>query len=199
MLVWALLAILGSIGLWGVYNMVALTLRLKPLKFDLSPLDPDRFGGLGFLGDFSIKGTMMYSTGALMVPIIIEIVASGQRSALSNALGLALPISFSLSVLLSFLWPIFNINTLAVNSKGSLLSNASNQYRNALSSYQGNESSEKALQLLVYQGLFNEIEHMSEWPWDIRIILKLALSAVLPILISFSESFVRDFLVISGG
>ena len=192
---WWIMALLGVIGVWGVFQLISLMLQVGRSELRLRPLSADRFGGLSFLGDFSIKGTMMFSTGGLMIPIAYELIAETGAASYVIFLTFAGTIGFSFVVFLSFIIPLFSLNLAAKKARQKLIDDAAYKYSEAFVKYQTNpEQMYLGIQILVLSQHLNEAEKMSVWPWDVGVILKLGGSILLPILINLLRLNILPFL-----
>jgi len=180
---WIVLALLGSIGVWGTFQLMGLVLSIRKCDLKLNPLSPDRFGGMEFLADFGIKATVMYSTGALMIPIVIETAARSELYQEITYFAIGGSGFFSFTVLLSFLIQVFALNRAAVRGKKEILEKTGEQYKILLEEYEEKRDLNVGIRILVMQGLFDEAYQMRVYPWDAGIVLKLAGSIVLPIIL----------------
>jgi len=180
---WVVLALLGSIGVWGTVQLVMLVLAIRKYNLKLNSLSDDRFGGMEFLADFGIKATIMYSTGALMIPMAIEIATRGDLYLQAVSFAIAGAGSFASSVLLSFMIQVFALNRAAVRGKKEILKRTGEQYTALLQEYEKRGSLDFGIRILVMQGLFDEAYQMRVYPWDVGILLKLAGSVALPIVL----------------
>jgi len=180
---WVVLALLGSLGVWGTVQLIMLVLAIRKCDLRLNPLSHDRFGGMEFLANFGIKATAMYSTGALMIPMAIEsatLYGPCKEFVVFAIVGSGF---FSLSVLFSFLIQVFAMNRAAVKGKKELLEKTGLQYDILLKQFEDKKDLEVGIRILVTQGLFDEISQMRVYPWDLGILLKLAGSVALPIIL----------------
>lgn len=180
---WIVLALLGSIGIWGTLQLVMMIWRVRKYELSLNPYHPDGFGGMGVLANFGIKATVMYSTGALMIPMVYDVATRNDvlHQTFSGAiLGSTL---FSITVLLSFIGPLVALNRAAVRGRERLLENTGKQCNELLESCQRNSETEVGIRMLVAQGHYNQLSQMRVYPFDIGILLKLVASIALPILL----------------
>lgn len=196
---WTIWALLGSIGFWGVFQLVSLMVHIGRSDLNLNPMSPDRLGGLGLLADFSIKGTMLFSTGALMmIPMVYELISETRAANTVVYLTYTVTGAFSLVVLLSFLIPLFSLNKAAKRTRERIVEDAADRFQEAREEYQMHpERIEIGIRLLVLMQEFNENEKMSVWPWDVDVILKLGGSVLLPILVSFFRTTILPMLLLA--
>jgi hypothetical protein len=178
---WIVLALLGSIGIWGTFQLILLIWNLRECEAKMDPHNSDGFGGLGFLADFGIKATVMYSTGALMIPMVYDIATRNDPFQQILPFAIIGSVFFSLSVLLSFLIQLFALNRVAAKGKNRLLETMGKRCTTLVKAYEKKHTIDVGVQILVTQGLFNQIYQMRVYPWDVSIILKLTGSMVLPI------------------
>jgi len=179
---WMVLSLLGSIGVWGVIHLMMLVLDIRKIDLKLNPLSHTRFGGMEFLADFGIKSTVLYSTGALMIPMAMEIAIRSElyHEILPHAIiGSGL---FAFTILLSFLVQLFALNKAAVRGRKKILVKTGGQYQVLLKEYEKNRNLETGVRILVIQGLFDETYQMRVYPWDVSTLLKLVGSMALPLI-----------------
>jgi hypothetical protein len=157
---WIVLALVGSIGVWGVIQLIRLILATRKYNLRLNPLSFDRFGGMKFLANFGIKSTAMYSSGALLIPIMVEIAAHSEIYQELASVVIAYSGFYALSVLLSFLVQVFALHIAAVKGRNEILKETNRQYQKLLTDYDREGSSEIGIHILVVQGLFDETLQM---------------------------------------
>jgi hypothetical protein len=178
---WIVLALLGSIGIWGTFQLVLMIWKVRKYELSLDPYSPDGFGGMGVLANFAIKATLMYSTGALMIPMVYDVAT--RQDTLNQTFSGAIFGStfFSFTVLLSFLVPLVALNRAAVKGRESLLKKTAKQCNEFLEVCKQNSEIESGIQMLVAQSHYNQISQMRVYPFDVGILLKLTASVALPI------------------
>jgi hypothetical protein len=135
------LALVGSIDVWGVIELIRLILAMRKYNLKLNPFSYDRFGGMKFLADFGIKATAMYSSGALLIPIMVEIAA--QSDVYQEVASVVIVFSgfYSLSVSLTFLIQVFALHIAAVKGRNTILKENSKQHEELFADYNKEESS----------------------------------------------------------
>ncbi|MFX1476152.1 MAG: hypothetical protein ACFFCO_11835 [Promethearchaeota archaeon] len=191
---WWFLANHGSIGVWGVLNLIHLVLQISNIPFGLNPLHRDRFGGMGFLGTFCIRGTLMFSTGALMIPLASHVGLHVIIHPIIQPIIISVPFLFSALVALSFFIPLFALNKAAVTAKHKMLDKAGTQYCQIYEKYEKAPSLNLGIKALVVQGYFDEVEDMKEYPWDPKIVLKLLSAILFPVVLALFEHQILLFL-----
>lgn len=191
---WWFLANHGSIGVWGVVNLVQLVLKASNIPFRLNPLHRDRFGGMGFLGTFCIKATLMFSTGALMIPLATHVGLYVIIHPIIQPIIISVPFLFSAMVALSFFIPLIALNKAAVAAKHKMLDKAGTQYCQIYEKYEADPSPNLGIKALVLQGYFDEVEEMKEYPWDPKIVLKLLTAILFPFFLALFEHQIIFFL-----
>ena len=125
--VWAavtfsVLFMVAGVGFWGIlrFNYIFGEVCKQELKFD--PYHADGFGGLAFLGQFNVKGPQYFFSGALIFPIVFEIVTSLPKDEIVS-LGLwgavAVFVAFGIT---GFFVPQMKIKDIIARSKDENLS-----------------------------------------------------------------------------
>lgn len=180
---WIILALLGSIGIWGTFQLVMMMWRVRKYELSLNSYNPDGFGGMGVLANFGIKATVMYSTGALMIPMAYDVATRNDLLHQTFYATIFASTFFSITVLLSFLIPLVALNRAAVKGRERLLENTGKQCNEFLEACQQNSEIEAGIRMLVAQSHYNQLFQMRVYPFDIGILLKLVASIALPILL----------------
>lgn len=180
---WIILAILGSIGIWGTIQLISMIWRIRKYDATLNPYSPDGFGGMGILANFAVKATVMYSTGALMIPMTYDVATRNDTLHQAFYGGLFASVFFSITVMLSFLVQIVALNRAAAKGKNKLLEETGQQCVICARDCQDESNPNRGIQMLVAQSFYNQVNQMRVYPFDLGIIMKLAGSLALPILL----------------
>lgn len=109
----------GTFGLYGVVLSIKLVRCFSKCKVFINVSDPSKRGGLGFIAGFAIKTTILFASGFAIIPFLYNL--SIWTAGPGQTLGLTLVAIFILFVLLSFIWPISSVYTMAKKRKVVLL------------------------------------------------------------------------------
>jgi len=100
-IVWV--GLLTSIGFWGVLVTIGLIREASGRIAVINPFHEDGFGGLGRFGRLAITTTLLFSSGSLYIPLLIDVVTRGVKY---NRVHYGLLAIFVGSIAASFLVPI---------------------------------------------------------------------------------------------
>ena len=107
-LVWV--GLLTSIGFWGVFVTISLIIEASDKIAVINPFHEDGFGGLGRFGRLAITTTVLFSSGSLYIPLLIDVVTRGVRY---NRVHYGLLTIFVGSIAASFLLPVILVTARA--------------------------------------------------------------------------------------
>ncbi|MHA1672278.1 MAG: hypothetical protein ACTSYI_01495 [Promethearchaeota archaeon] len=177
---------IAGIAIQAVLTNIILMKKISKLTLNLSPLNPDSFGGASKISNFLIYTTACFSTGALMIPLVMEGSVSEEIPELFKLIGIAVPFVFSFLVLLSFLVPLLSLTKIITTSKNKILQEYGKKYNKYLSRYLNEKNDEiknnLVRELKVYESLFNLTTKLKNYPWDLGVITKLIASVLFPII-----------------
>lgn len=110
---------IGSYGVFIVFLMIKLILQLSKFNLKIDLTDPKNRGGLGFIASFAIKITLLFSTGSMMLPFLINL--GIWKGGISKHVCLGLVGFNVILILLSFFYPIISISNTIRRKKECLL------------------------------------------------------------------------------
>lgn len=192
---WSSLVVTGfmcyasGIGLWGVIKGILVTSAVAKSDLDWLPLHPDDLGSYGFIGDFSLYTTALFSVGCLVVPATIEIAAFIDglgKYVVGSTAGV-----FSLAVAASFFIPTVSISRLARRKKDGYIRRIGEEVQKRASvimgqSRQGDHVAAEVEALLAY---YERVKAATTYPFGVAATAKLGLSIAAPIALFFLEYF----------
>ncbi len=193
-----LLSLLSAIGFYGVYVLVTMMRNVCCVGLSFNPYHPDKFGGFSAFGRFSVRGALLFSTGALVLPLAFEVVAKmGQGSPALNGMVYILIGCFMLTTLVSFIAPVTEIKKF-VDREKERVTLESWARLNAMTSELRNGPDlniKKVLDVLMHY-YFNHLKilEIKNYPWDFKVIVELATSLLLPIGITVLQIVIPHWL-----
>lgn len=98
---------LSGIGIWGVIVTILTVRGLSHERLIIDPLHSDKLGGLSCIGSFVIGTTLLFASGTLILPLMIQV---ANETISSKFYGYALIGIYIFFILASFLYPILKIN-----------------------------------------------------------------------------------------
>ncbi len=152
---WQVVANLASLGIWGIFHLSSFYFSLLKVNVILDTLHPDKFGGINFLAEFSTKVTILYSTGAFMVPLFLDILTIRSTVSIHALLPFATfgVVLFSFSILLYFLINMGILSTIASRAKKDTLDKLFKKYRGALKRYDESPEKKSGISIIIIQNV----------------------------------------------
>ncbi|MFB6196506.1 MAG: hypothetical protein ABEI80_10070 [Haloplanus sp.] len=201
---WLLFAGLRSHG--GLITVLVIREFAERVELDIDPLHPDGLGGLGTVGTFAIRMTLIISLGSLALPLSFQIANHIQYKSVVYV-GVAL---FILLVALNFLYPTYKVNRRAQELRERMLDRHRERIRkleNRLSlryreSADGPpeddlaDEDDRLLQMEIRRARreFDDYQNVQLYPLSIGIITRLISSILLPIFFILFELFITGSL-----
>jgi len=190
---------LGGIGFNGVYTVVRVIKELREHfrgREDVlvDPLHEDGFGGLMAFGEIAIKATLLFASGSVLLPFLLDI--SHWLGGITFVLGIISAGIFVFFVLLVFLYPTLLLHDIARRGKELHLSGLMREYRRILSAYfsEGKVTEDNLRSLEVINDCIDKVRSMKEYPLDSMIIAQLATSLIFPIVVSALQVYIELYL-----
>jgi hypothetical protein len=189
---------LSGVGFWGIarFNYVFKTVCQQNLIFD--PYHADGFGGLSFLGQFNVKGPQYFFSGALIFPIVVEIVDTlPQNELIVLALWIAVGLFLGFGIA-GFLIPQLEIKDIIAKNKYEKMKESEAVLQALLQELFTETGDNKELAELIhlkidvyYEYYHQRILSVKEWPFDWKIIFQILSSLVMPAIILIIEVFLQ--------
>ena len=189
---------LSGVGFWGIarFNYIFRTVCQQKLKFD--PYHADGFGGLSCLGQFNVKGPQYFFSGALIFPIVVEIVDTlPDNELIILALWIAVGLFLGFGIA-GFLIPQMEIKDIISKNKYEQITESEAVLQvllqNLFSKVVDNKELAELIHLKIdvyYQYYHKRILSVKEWPFDWKIIFQILSSLVMPAAILMIEILVQ--------
>lgn len=182
-----LLFFVSSIGFYGVYVLITIMKNIFEADIIYNPFHPDRFGGIANFGKFSVKGSIYFSSGALVFPLVFELIAN-----LGTIAGIPIYATFFfggfflITLFASFLIPILQIKSYVEPIKEKIILNSRQKLDGLMENFSNSEELDikKGAEIyLHYQLVHKKLLEMKDYPWDIRVLLEFSLSFIIPLLV----------------
>lgn len=188
------LSIHGCIGIFGITSSILSIYHMSKYDLRLSALSPERFGGLEFVENFSLRAAVFFSTGSFIFPLLIEALTTeyARRSMVNLAiLGSSI---YSIVVVLSFAIPVMLMNKAARRTKYDMIHKIKEQYDTYRFRFEKEKTEKNAVFLLFFLSEFRETREMRVYPWSLPTLVKIFLAALLPILSASLKSEILPWL-----
>ena len=176
------IALLTSIGFWGVITTICAINELSKEELNIDPLHPDKLGGLSSVGYYAIGTTLSFSTGSLFLPAAFLFVSHKINETYFVYILVSI---FSIFICISFFYPTYKIHKSAVRIRDKILDKLRKKYNQLNQSLNSSENNQMNV-MTAYFNLYRintEYEHYKNvhlYPFESKIFLKLISSIVLP-------------------
>jgi hypothetical protein len=191
----ALLFLLSSMGFYGVYVLITLIHNVCNAELVFNPFHPDRFGGMASLGGFAVKGSLFFSSGALVLPLALEIMESlSSDSSLLSMVTYLLSGVFVAVMIASFIAPILEIKGMVDPQKEQLILDSRRRLEVMISEFQQQSEldAKKGVEILMYYYLtHSKLAEIKDYPWDPKVLLEFGASFIIPVGIALMELYAR--------
>ncbi|MFX0162409.1 MAG: hypothetical protein ACFE68_03600 [Candidatus Hodarchaeota archaeon] len=177
-----------SIGLGVLLRMVSFTRSMGGVNFHVNFFHPDENAGLLPLGNLSLKI-------ASMIAIIFTLLTAGFVGILdksgkdtSNLTLWSIPLACVILSVFLFIFPLLNSHDLIVKEKKAEMFNWRGSYGKLAKEFHLYLTEHKTIDLQtgigiqVLSNIYHEIKKVPNWPFNTKIITKLTLVALLPLL-----------------
>ena len=187
----ALLFIVTSIGFYGVYVLITMMKRLFEADINFNPYHPDKFGGISDFGRYTVKGALLFSSGALIFPLAFEIAAGLGNAADFFTIGLYFCMFFSFVVILaSFFIPILEIKRFVDPKKEKLVLATREELDSLIARYRAADTMDAKLAVDIFIKYYLEhlkLYELKDYPFDLKVILELLASFIIPVAIAIMQ------------
>ena len=180
-----ILFILTSIGFWGVLSNDIFIWRVCRLSLYINPLHHDKFGGMKFIAQYSVRMALLFSSGLLIYPLAFE---TFKLLDLPHVyyIAVALTIFATLVIIVSFLIPLYCLHIKARNRKTKILdAGEGNIIDEVFPLYQRGENLDPNLiyPLFIRYMIEEKIEEMTTIPIDAKLLVEIGIILIEPIVI----------------
>lgn len=180
-IIYGLLFLFAGVGLWNAFNSLFYINSILKNDLHINPLHPDGFGGLEPIGDFIVRATLLISTGSLVIPFALMVVSNRSLSEWTRFISIALTLVYIVIILLSFIIPLLNLNSVAKRYKYRSIGEATRNYNDFLTDMLKNPTSENQAKLNIYYSTYLlEIKKMNIWPFTGKTLIQVFSAMALP-------------------
>lgn len=195
--------VLAGPGFMGPITTIRFIRDVARLELDIQPLHPDQLGGLSNVGYYSIRTTLLFSSGSLFLPLAFRLSAgTSRRSAI-----LFFTFIYILTIAATFLYPTVKINRTAADLRDDILDDLRQEHSQlqreigesngrGIGESNGDELSDVChrLELQRLRTKYDDYNDVRLYPLQVDIILQLAGSILLPLFFLFVETYVKQVL-----
>lgn len=197
--IWALISyfilfFVSSIGFYGIFLIVSLIKRICNSQVTFNPYHPDKFGGIASFGSFAVKGTLYFSSGALAFPLVFELLRSKIYLNLLIG-GYVLFVIYLLTLIASFLIPIFNIKKFADVQKEKIILKSWNNLNNLIDRHYEKEDNpfNSSLDIAIFYHIrHSQLYKLKNYPWDLKVLIQFVMSFIIPIIITVLQMVIKS-------
>jgi hypothetical protein len=201
--------LMTSTGLWGVVVTLRAIHEISGCSIKIDPLHTDGVGGLSCFGDYAIATTLIFSSGALWLPLAFEMMAG--IPALTNFIYMAV-LTWMGFTLLSFVYPTVIINLRAKKIRSAEIDIRRREYEESReiirimndlrikTNYMKADATNPIMAMVYYfntELMREEFEHFKAvklYPFEILIFSKLISSVVFPLLVWLVQSNLKSWI-----
>lgn len=186
-----MLFFLSAIGFYGVYIIITLIKNICRLNIIFNPFHPDKFGGFANVGRFSVKGSLYFSSGALVFPLVIETMSKySNGSSILNIAIYILSAIFIVTMMSSFILPILEIKKFVDTKKEITILKSWSKMEGLIKEF--DEKSEFNIKdasniLLHYYFHHSKLLQVKDYPYDFKVLVEFGFSFIIPIGIAIFE------------
>ena len=149
------------------------------------PFHPDKFGGVANTGRFIVRIVLIFSSGALVFPLVWELIRETTGTAIFlNILVYCLTGVFLLTLIACFFIPVYQIKRFVDPKKQRILLDSRSELERMIIEFKENENLDikQIVEIFMYYN-FNhaKLSEMKDYPWDLRVLIEFGLSFIIPI------------------
>ncbi len=182
----------GSIGFHGIYILLGTIKKMLDSDIVFNPYHPDRFGGIADFGRFSVKIAFYFSSGALVIPLAIEIVSMRTEYNYLIVSGYVLVSLFVITMFAMFLVPIFQVKNFVDPRKEKLILQARHELDSLIGEFIKHEelNMKKGIEIAMhYYFTYSKLLEIKNYPFDSRVLLEFGLSFIIPVGVAILQIF----------
>lgn len=201
--------LMTSTGLWGVIVTILAIHEISGCSIKIDPLHTDGVGGLNCFGNYAIATTLIFSSGALWLPLAFDLMAG--IPALTTFIYAAV-FTWMGFTLLSFVYPTFIINVRAKKIRNAEIDIRRREYEESReiiriindmrikTNYMKADTVNPIMAMVYYfntELMREEFEHFKAvklYPFEIFIFSKLISSVIFPLLVWFVQSNLKTWI-----
>jgi hypothetical protein len=190
----------AGIGVWGVIKGTYIVYLVRFTNIQWKPFHHDHTGGILFISNFTLFTTIVFSSGAIIVPFWLEI--TSELAGLEKVLALSWILIFSACVAVSFIIPTYFLSRLALKRKndyldsiGGRIETKSEELLHGVPPRPGKDNpktDDTKLEDLML--LYESVSKVLIYPLGLANMVKLVLSVFAPIFIALLDIGIRSFI-----
>lgn len=190
-----ILFFVSSIGFYGVYVLITMMRNICAADILFNPFHPDKFGGISDFGRYTVKGSIYFSSGALVFPLAFEIVANicNESNFVTIVIWYLVGI-FILTMFASFLIPLLQIKKFTDVKRRHIILNSRDKLNKMVTEFNRNKNLDikQGIEITMYYYFdYKELLEMKRYPWDSKILIEFSLSFIIPIGVVILQLFFR--------
>lgn len=195
------IGVVVGIGFLFVLVTLSVVRSVAVNRLRVDPFHPDGLGGMSVVGSFTIQTTVLFSTGALLLPLQLQYAAATGPT--TTGLIYLMGGLYAVFIAASFLYPTYAVSRRAERVRSDALNRIREQYRaikrNAgepdvgASTDGADTATEQKLQRIRQE--YRDYESLRLYPLDFSIAARLVGSVLLPLLFIVLDTLLRPELV----
>ncbi len=188
-IVYFILFMLSATGIRGLLLITKIITYLCKIKMKIDPLHYDSFGGVQSFGKFIIQGTFYFSTGALLFPLVFEMLKTVSQKDINIILIIyLLTTAFIVLLIYNFIAPVYTLKRYMEKEKNKLLIESWDKTKKLYKKAKNDDTGKFPVDLYFHTEIYHKkTQAIKTYPYDTTVIFELFASVVLPIAIGILE------------
>jgi hypothetical protein len=191
----ALVVYLSGIGFCGVFQLIRSLHTFREFRLRLDPYSSDKCGGMNFLGNSFVGGTLAFSSGLLLIPPGIQVMTFSQTY--HADVGYLLLVVYLFFLTISFFGPLLVAKRMISRDKNALLRAKLKEQTNLIgmleTSTAASDTMSMASRILVLREDIRDINRIREWPVSNVILAKFATAVFPTILLGLIKAYLAQY------
>lgn len=179
---------LTSVGFILAIKTILIFKDISIYNYRIDLFSSDEKGGFAFIGKFATTTSLMLSSGALFIPILLEVYAYNASSSNNEILILILIGIYVVTIIMSFFYPIYFFHKKISFTKNRYLSKVGNK----ISRYKKmiiQDNLNIYPKYKIYKDEYIMISKLTTWPFNINNFVTVTLSFLLPIFLTWIQIY----------
>jgi hypothetical protein len=187
--------VLAGPGFMGPIVTILFIRSASRLTLTIQPLHPDQLGGLSNVGYYSIRTTLLFSSGSLVLPLAFRLTAGTSRQfAITTFVFI-----YIVTILGTFFYPTLKINRTAAGIRDEVLNEIRTEYKQLQREVEIERDPElssvsQQLKLQHLRKKYEDYKNVRLYPLQVDMIIQLVSSVLLPLVLLFVEVYVINLI-----
>lgn len=184
---------IGSTGFYAIYRIILIVFNVCAADINFNPYHPDKFGGFSSFGNFSVKGAIYFSSGAMVFPLVFEVLDSISFFTDLFEIVVYFIVGFYILIMItSFILPMIRIKNFVDVRKEKIILESRSEFDKMIDDFRH----EKEINIkqgidiyMYYKFKYVQLFELKNYPYDFRVLAEFALSFFIPLCVALIEIF----------